>query len=188
MDWVKNKDSILLGVKILLSIFITYLIMFKGDAGLLIHNIGAFFVGGNYIIGLSLLANITVFYVLAMYNLVFEFNGLKKNKNSLIIFDIILVLINLLAVIYIACQHYQMPVQDALSKYIVLAVGAAVIYYVTSILFLFITSGTKNKLSDDFNLNINNNPFIFTGKMGRRAYLITKIVIIFLWVLTLGVV
>ena len=61
MDFIKNKGNILLlGIKVAFSIFITYLIIFKGDAGFLIHNIGAFFVGGNYIIGLSSLANITI--------------------------------------------------------------------------------------------------------------------------------
>ncbi len=45
---LKDKLTITLtAVKVLISTFITYLILFKGDAGTLVHNIGAFLIGGK---------------------------------------------------------------------------------------------------------------------------------------------
>ncbi len=131
---IKNKANMLLLVtKVAISIFITYLILIKGNAGFLIHNIGAFFVAGNYIIGLFSLVSITVFYILALYSITLNCRDLTKLKNNLLIFDLVLVLVNTVLAIYIANNYYQMPIQDAVSKYIILSVGAAVIYYLMSI-------------------------------------------------------
>ncbi len=182
---IKDKiNLILLGLKIVLSLFITYLILFKGDAGFLIHGIGAFFVGGNYIIGLSSLANITVFYILALYNLTLNCTSLTKFKNNLLIFDLILVIINIVLSTFIACTYYQMPFQDAISKYIVLSAGATTIYYLMSLLVMLVKLKMQNNSSTDIDLDINNNPFSFTGKIGRCSYLITKVVILFLFFMT----
>ena len=167
-----------MGLKILLSLFITYLILFKGDAGFLIHGIGAFFVGGNYIIGLSSLANITVFYILALYNLTLNCTSLTKFKNNLLIFDLILVITNIVLSTFIACTYSQMPLQDAISKYIILSVGAATVYYAMSILVIWVKLKSQNNSSTDVILNINNNPFSFTGKIHRGSYLITKAIIL----------
>ena len=188
MDFIKNKGNILLlGIKVAFSIFITYLIIFKGDAGFLIHNIGAFFVGGNYIIGLSSLANITVFYILALYNVTSNCRSLTKLKNNLLIFDFVLVLMNTLLAIYIAYNYYQMPVQDAVSKYIILSVGAAVIYYLMTIFVILFNLKMKHDYNviSDTNLETNNNPFSFTGKIGRCVYLITKFVALTFFLITI---
>ena len=114
---VKDKiNVILLGLKILLSLFITFLILFKGDAGFLIHGIGAFFVAGNYIIGLSSLTVITVFYILTLYNITLNYKLLTKFKNNLLIFDLILVITNIVLSTFIACTYSQMPLQDAIAS------------------------------------------------------------------------
>ena len=177
-------NVILLGLKILFSLFITYLILFKGDAGFLIHNIGAALVGGNYILGLSSLASITVFYILVLYNLTLNRKSLTKVKNSLFIFDLILVITNIVLAIFIANTYYQMPLQDAISKYIILSVGAATIYYIMSIFIIWVRSKMENNSSTDIDLDINNNPFSFTGIIGRCSYLITKTVILLLFLTT----
>ena len=186
MDFIKNKGNmLLLFLKVAFSIFITYLIIFKGDAGFLIHNIGAFFVGGNYIIGLSSLANITIFYILALYNITSNCKSLTKLKNNLLIFDFVLVLVNTVLAIYIAYNYYQMPIQDAVSKYIILSVGASTVYYAMSILVIWLKSKMQNNSSTDSVLNINNNPFSFTGKIGRCAYLITKFIALTFFLITI---
>lgn len=190
MDFIKNKGNmLLLFLKVAFSIFITYLIIFKGDAGFLIHNIGAFFVGGNYIIGLSSLANITVFYILALYNVTSNCRSLTKLKNNLLIFDFVLVLMNTLLAIYIAYNYYQMPVQDAVSKYIILSVGAAVIYYLMTIFVILFNLKMKQDYNviSDTNLETNNNPFSFTGKIGRCVYLITKFVALIFFLITISI-
>ena len=176
---VKDKiNVILLGLKILLSLFITYLILFKGDAGFLIHGIGAFFVAGNYIIGLSSLTVITVFYILTLYNITLNYKLLTKFKNNLLIFDLILVITNIVLSTFIACTYSQMPLQDAISKYIILSVGAATVYYAMSILVIWVKLKSQNNSNTDAILNINNNPFSFTGKINRGSYLITKTIIL----------
>ncbi len=177
-------NVILLGLKILFNLFITYLIMYKGDAGFLIHGIGAFFIGGNYIVGLSSLANITVFYILALYNLTLNCKSLTKFKNNLLIFDLILVIINVVLSTFIACTRYQMPLQDAISKYIILSVGAATVYYMMSTFIIWVRAKMQNNPGKDIDLDINNNSFSFTGKIGRCSYLITKAVILFLFLMT----
>lgn len=177
-------NVILLGLKILLSLFITYLILFKGDAGFLIQGIGTFFVGGNYIVGLSSLASITVFYILALYNLTLNCKSLIKIRNSLFVFDLILVITDLVLAIFIACGYSQMQLQDAISKYIILSVGASTVYYAMSILVIWVKLKSQNISSTDVILNINNNPFSFTGKIGRCSYLITKTIILLFFVLS----
>ena len=178
-------NVILLGLKILLSLFITYLILFKGDAGFLIQGIGTFFVGGNYIVGLSSLASITVFYILALYNLTLNCKSLIKIRNSLFVFDLILVITDLVLAIFIACGYSQMQLQDAISKYIILSVGASTVYYAMSILVIWVESKMQNNSSTDSVLNINNNPFSFTGKIGRCAYLITKFIALTFFLITI---
>lgn len=188
MDFIKNKGNmLLLFLKVAFSIFITYLIIFKGDAGFLIHNIGAFFVGGNYIIGLSSLANITIFYILALYNITLNCKSLTKLKNNLLIFDFVLVLVNTVLAIYIANNYYQMPIQDAVSKYIILSVGAAIIYYLMTIFIILFNLKMKQDYNviSDTSIETNNNPFSFTGKIGRYAYLITKFVALTFFLITI---
>lgn len=71
-----------ISIKSIISIFITYLILFNGNAGSLIHYIGNFLVAGNYIIGLVSLVNITLLYIVMMHNLTFH-NMLLKNTRDL---------------------------------------------------------------------------------------------------------
>lgn len=131
---MKDKLTItLISIKVIISIFITYLVLFKGDAGALIHNIGAFLAAGNYIIGLSSLAGATIFYIFAMYNLTINYTSLKSLKQFLTIFDGILVVINLILGCFIASVFNQMPFYDAIIKFIILSTGTAVVYYLTSV-------------------------------------------------------
>lgn len=174
---MKDKlTMILTTVKVLVSMLITYLVLFKGDAGALVYNIGAFLVGGNFIVGLSSIAIATLFYVVAMYNLTVNCTSLKILKQFLIIFDGTLVAINLILGCFIVSVFNQMPFDDAISKFTVLTTGAAVVYYLGSLFITLLISKLQSNLQDNtlFNLGENNNPFTFTGRITRKAYLITK--------------
>ena len=166
-------------IKSIISLFITYLILFRGDAGSLIHGIGTFLVNGNYIIGLVSLLNITLLYIVVMYNLTFNNKLLKKLKFLLLIPDIVLVLINLIGGIYIGTIYNLMPLADAQSKFVILAGGSAFVYYVISIILMLFVSKIENNIEyiSNMELEINNNPLSFSGTIGRKAYFITKVLI-----------
>ena len=166
-------------IKSIISIFITYLIHFNGNAGSLIHYIGNFLVAGNYIIGLVSLVNITLLYIVMVYSLTFNNKLLKNLKYFLLIPDIVLVMINLVLGIYIGAVHNHMPLADAQSKFIILACGSAFVYYVISTILMLFISKTENNIENISNteLKINNNPLSFSGKIGRKAYFITKFLI-----------
>lgn len=174
---LKNKLTIVLtAIKVLISIFITCLILTKGDAGILIHHIGYFLVGGNYIVGLSSLANVTLLYILAMYNLTINHTQIKKLKQFLLIFDFSLIIINLVLGTCIATVYYRMQFNDAISKIIILGTGSAMIYYIMSLIIILLISKTQNNLSNNLHssFTVNNNPFTFIGRMEQIPYLITK--------------
>lgn len=174
---LKDKLTVTLTtIKILISVFITYLILIKGDAGAIIYHIGTFFIGGNYIIGLSSMANATALYVLAMYNLTINYTHLKKLKQSLLLFDFALVIINLALGLFIGTTRNQMLFDDAISKFIILATGSAVVYYTISLLVVLLIRKFQPNAHDNLesDLNTNNNPFSFVGKIARKSYFITK--------------
>ena len=68
---------------------------------------------------------------------------------------------------------------DAQSKFIILACGSAFVYYVISTILMLFISKTENNIENISNteLKINNNPLSFSGKIGRKAYFITKFLI-----------
>lgn len=183
---LKNKLNIILtSVKVLFSLFFTCLILTKGDAGSLVHNIGSFFVGGNSVVGVTAVANATLLYILAMYNLSLNSILLKGFKRFLLIFDISLAVINSFLGIYIATVCNQMPLDDAISKYIILTVGAAVVCYAISLFVMLLISKQQSNLQDNLpkTLDENNNPFTFTNRITRKPYLITKILMLIIFII-----
>lgn len=185
-----NKSTkITIIIKFAITLFITYLILFKRDVGSLIYHIGNFFVDGNYIFGLISLVNITLLYILTIHNLTFNNKSLKNLKYFLLFPDIILVTINLILGIYIRTIHYNMPFALAQSEFIILACGSAFVYYAMSIILTLFFSKTKDYKENVIpaELKINNNPLFFTGRIERKPYFITKfaIFIICLTILTI---
>jgi|GEM_PF-5669311 membrane protein len=110
-----------------------------------------------------------------MYNLTINYTELRRLKQFLIIFDGTLVAVNLILGCFIASAFNQMPFDDAISKFIVLATGAAIIYYSISLAITLLISKLQNKQDNVLsNFDENNNPFTFTGRIARKPYLITK--------------
>ena len=58
---MKNLEKGFIIMKVLFSLFISYLVIFKGDAGSLVNAIGNFIVAGNHILGL--IYTITIYYM-----------------------------------------------------------------------------------------------------------------------------
>lgn len=182
---LKDKLNIILtSAKVLFSLFLTCLILTKGDAGSWVHNIGSFLVGGNSGIGVTAVANATLLYILAMYNLTLNNIFLKGLKQFLLIFDISLVVINSVLGIYIATVCNQMPLDDAISKYVILTVGAAVVCYAISLFVVLLISKLQSNLQDNLHktLDENNNPFTFTNRITRKPYLITKFLMLVIFI------
>ena len=93
---MKNLEKGLILVKILFSLFISYLVIFKGDAGSLVNAIGKFIVAGNYMLGLMYTITILAIYPLLLHNLTFTRVNLCPLKNKLLAFDIALILTNVI--------------------------------------------------------------------------------------------
>lgn len=186
---LKDKLNVILTtIKVFVSVFITYLILLKGDAGSLIYHIGTFLVGGNCVVGLSSLANITLLYILAMYNLTTNNPSLKRLKQILLIIDIALIFINLGLSTYIAATFNQMSIDDAINKYLVLTAGAAIVCFVISLIIMLLLLKFQYNLQNRLSLNLNNNPFTFTNRITRKSYLITKILILFIFLAGMAVI
>lgn len=189
MDCIKKSSTVLISIKVLLSLFITYLIVFKGDAGTLVYSIGSFLVGGNYIVGLFSLASATLLYILAMYNLTVNYKSLIKLKQILLVFDICLVIISLLLGTFIASAVNKMVYADAISKFVILTTGAAIVYYITSLIVVLLLPKIQ-KIEDNTPLDCltNNNPVTFTGRIERLPYLITKICTLVIFLINLFII
>lgn len=174
--------NIALSIKLFIALFITWLILFKGDAGYIIHNIGTFTYGGNCFSGLARLLDITLLYIVILYGLYTNHKCFVKVKNILLYSDIILVIANLTLGTYIYSVYYQMPLSDAIHKFIILALGSAFIYYIMGIIVSLLVLKNQNKTEDflESNLIKNNNPLSFKGRIERLPYFITKFVLFIL--------
>ena len=173
-----NKiEKALVAVKIIFSLFISYLVVFKGDAGSLVNAIGNFIVRGNYIVGLISTITILAIYPLLLYNLTFNLVKLNALKNKLLIFDIVVILVNFAMSIFINNKIYQMPLEDALSKYGILTAGTTVLFIILTIIILAILKKLSTDVSSLKELICNKNPLSFTGTINRLPYFITKLVL-----------
>lgn len=173
-----NKlEKALVAVKIIFSLFISYLVIFKGDAGSLVHAIGSYLTGGNCIIGLISTVTVLLVYPLLLHNIVLNVSSLVGLKNKLMIFDIFLVFINLILGVFLSVQLYNMPMDSAQYQFLELTAGTSVLYFFTTILLLLILKKTiyKNSIQTTRDIKANNNIFSFTGKIARLPYFITKI-------------
>ena len=173
-----NKiEKALVAVKIVFSLFVSYLIIFKGDAGSLVNAIGNFIVNGNYIIGLISTITILAIYPLLLHNLTCNVSHLKLLKNKLLTFDIAIIFANFAISIFISNKIYQMPLEDALPKYGILTAGTTVLFIILTIITLAILRKLSANVSSLKELICNKNPLGFTGTINRLPYLITKLVL-----------
>mgnify|MGYP006988931449 CR=1 FL=1 len=161
-----------------MSLFIAFLILFKGNAGVIINNIGNFIVSGNMLVGFIMLLSIFAIYPVIIYNIVSKNNILYKIGNALFCFDAILVFTNLCLGILYDVKFLDMQIADAFSKFIILANGSAIIYIAATIcVLLFIHYFVDKEIEQtQNNLLINNIPLFFNGRIERLQYLITKVI------------
>lgn len=176
---MSGLEKVLVGIKVLFSLFISYLIIFKGDAGILVNSMGNFIISGNCMVGLILMFVIFAIYPLLLYNISFNRANLSVLKNKLLIFDTVLILINVFASIFISHKLYQMPLLYAQLKYGILIFGSTILYVLSTILVLMILRKLIYKVEINCESNINNNPIAFVGKIQRLPYFITKLLLLF---------
>ena len=75
-----NKTPvIIISAKLIVAVFITFSIAFKGDAGSLVCAIGNFLVNSNYIFGLAFIINLILLYTILFYNIVADCKSLAIN-------------------------------------------------------------------------------------------------------------
>ena len=174
--------NIALSIKLFIAFSITWLILFKGNAGYIIHNIGVFTHGGNCFSGLARLLEVTLLYIVVLYGLYANYSPLLKIKNFLLYSDIILVITNLILGTYIHSTYYRMPLADAECKFVILALGSAFVNYLMGIVVSLLILKTQNQTEEvtEFNLIKNNNPLSFKGRMERLPYFITKLALFML--------
>lgn len=178
-----NKlEKVLTILKIIISLYISYLVLFKGDAGALVNTLGNVIVGGNCVMGLCTIIVIFAIYPVLLYNLLLNQTNLQSKKNKLLVFDIVLVFVNAILGIYIGNHINQMPIEDALSKYAVLTAGSAVIYILltTTVLLIQKKFVSKESKQTEVELKENKNPFLFIGRIGRLPYFLTKFYLVLL--------
>ena len=173
-----NKiEKALVAVKIIFSLFISYLVLFKDDAGSLINAIGNFIVSGNYIVGLISTITILAIYPLLLNNLTFNLVKLNALKNKLLIFDIVVILVNFAMSIFINNKIYQMPLEDAQATCAILTAGTTVLFIILTIIILAILKKLSTDVSSLKELMCNKNPLSFIGTINRLPYFITKLVL-----------
>ena len=171
-----NKlEKALVAVKVILSLFVSYLVIFKGDAGSLVNAIGNFIVAGNYMLGLMYTITILAIYPLLLHNLTFTRVNLCPLKNKLLTFDIALILTNAIVSIFVSTKVYQIPLTDAQSKYGILTAGITILFILSTIILLAILRKLDTETPTSKELMYNKNPFSFTGKISRLPYFVTKL-------------
>lgn len=140
-----NKIYIVILLKLLIELVITYLIIAKGDAGKFIHDIGFFLYLGNAVFGFFVLAVLTIFNIgIGISTILISNKTPKKLLLSVTAFDVLLILINLFGGIIISGNlglHYD----DAVSKFILWACGAGFVYILLSITLLIFVAVTNKK-------------------------------------------
>ena len=167
----------LVAVKIIFSLFISYLVIYNGYAGSLVDAIGNFIVNGNYIIGLILTVTILAIYPLLLYNLTFNLANLNSLKNKLLTFDIVIIFANFILSIFVSNKIYQLPLGEALVSVAILTAGTTVLYIILTIVLLAILKKIEPEVIISNKLICNKNPFCFTGVISRLPYFITNLVL-----------
>ena len=161
----------------LYSLFISYLVIFKGDAGSLVNAIGNFIVAGNYMIGYMYTITILAIYPLLLHNLTFTRVNLCSLKNKLLTFDIALILTNAIVSIFVSTKVYQMPLTDAHAKYGILTAGITILFILSTIILLAILRNLDTETPNSKELMCNKNPLYFIGKISRFPYFVTKLIL-----------
>ena len=168
----------LVAVKIIFSLVISYLVIYRGNAGSLVNAIGNFIVNGNYIIGLISTATILAIYPLLLHNLTFNLTNLNSLKNKLLTFDIFVIFANFVLCLFVSTKVFQMPLRDALAKTGVLIAGITVLFIIFTIVLLAILKKIEPEVIISNKLIYNKNPFCFTGIISRLPYFITKLILL----------
>ncbi|MBR6722245.1 hypothetical protein IKL64_02200 [bacterium] len=132
-----NKlEKVLIIAKVLFSLFISYLVIAKGDAGRLVNMFGSFLSAGNSFLGLFSLVSLMVLYLIVITVVVYRCRTSLVKMFSLYTLDFVLVALNLFGGILIFNKIYGMPIEDAVSKFVILATGSTVLYVLTGVLVL----------------------------------------------------
>lgn len=129
-------EKVFIIVKILLSLFISYSVIAKGDAGCLVNMFGSFLSAGNSFLGLFSLVFLMVLYLIVITVVVYRCRTSLVKMFSLYTLDFVLVALNLFGGILIFNKIYGMPIEDAVSKFVILATGSTVLYVLTGLLVL----------------------------------------------------
>lgn len=133
-------------VKAFIQLFISYLIMFKGDAGRLIHSIGAMLQAGNSLLGIFSIIIVFVLYLIIVLLNTYKYRKQLKIMLSLYVFDFLLILINLFGAIATSTGLYDMPLDDAISKFVLWSCGSSLVYMILGLLILV---PVKNNLKEN---------------------------------------
>ena len=136
MNFKPDKINIPIIFKVCIQILITYLILTKGDAGRFIHDFGVALHQGNAISGVFRLIFLFIIYLIIILIATHKYRQQIKIMLSLYVFDIILTLVNLFCSTIVYCKVYDMPLDDALFKFVTLASGSAIIYILLGLLIL----------------------------------------------------
>ena len=173
-----NKiEKSLVVVKAVFSLLISYLVIFKGDAGSLVNAIGSFIVAGNYIIGLIYTITILAIYPLLLHNLTFNLVKLNALKNKLLTFDIIVIFANFIISIFINNKIYNKPIEMAQMDSVILTAGTVILFVLMTIILLAILKKLDTEVPSSNELMCNKNPLSFTGTINRLPYFITKLIL-----------
>jgi len=183
--------------KILISILLPYLLFFKMHAEVLINNANVFkTVGSIYLYSLGLVSLILIISELFLYKFItsrYTKNDIKLQSlnNKLFIYDLVLVCITTVGMIVCIKQipHFIFQL-GVLSGYAFLTIFCILIYMVLTLFILRVLSkkdfinNTELNINNDnvdileenYLLNINNNPFSYSGRMVRLPFFITNVI------------
>ena len=114
----------------------TYLILAKGDAGRLVHDFGIMLHQGIALSGFFRLIFLFIVYLIIILTATYKYRQQLRIMLALYTFDVVLILINLFVSIALYTKIYEMPLDDAVFKFVTLADGSTIIYVLFGLLIL----------------------------------------------------
>lgn len=138
-------NKITVAIKILISLFISFLILIKSDAGALINSIGDIIVGGNYILGYIYVFIIIVILALGLYFLTHNHKMLSNVKNKLLVFDILIAHTTAIWGVMIGTICYKMPLTLSVAINIVSLAGSVTFYLLLTFVICIVLLNTRQK-------------------------------------------
>ena len=131
-----NQITISIFIKYFVQILMTYLILAKGDAGRLVHDFGIMLHQGNALSGFFRLIFLFIVYLIIIVTVTHKCRQQLRTMLFLYVFDVVLILINLFGGIVIYTKLYEMPLDDAVFKFVTLTDGSTIIYVLFGLLIL----------------------------------------------------